>query len=157
MDMFVIEGGSRLKGRIPLSGAKNAALPIMAAALLTDEKIILHDVPDLSDIRLQIKLLEHLRRLQKNGMWIWGRRVCARKERHFDYQIILFLEAHEARAQFIRYPAHSLGIGHHVEFNRLCGSAKRAAQPRCADFRDARQHSLEGRYDQIVPLPLAIK
>ena len=60
MDMFIIEGGSRLKGRIPLSGAKNAALPIMAAALLTDEKIILHNVPNLSDIHLQSKLLEHL-------------------------------------------------------------------------------------------------
>lgn len=60
MDMFVIKGGPRLKGRIPLSGAKNAALPIMAAALLTDEEIVLDNVPDLADIRHQCKLLEHL-------------------------------------------------------------------------------------------------
>ncbi len=58
--MFVIQGGSRLKGNIPLSGSKNASLPIMSAALLTDEEIILRNVPDLADIRHQCKLLESL-------------------------------------------------------------------------------------------------
>ncbi len=60
MDAFVINGGRRLKGRVRIHGSKNAALPIMAAALLCDEPITLLDVPDLSDIRNMIRLLEAL-------------------------------------------------------------------------------------------------
>ena len=41
MDKFVIQGGSELRGEIPISGAKNAALPAMAAALLTDREVVL--------------------------------------------------------------------------------------------------------------------
>ena len=60
MDSFVIHGGQRLRGRIRVRGAKNAALPLMAAALLTDESLILYDVPDLADIRNMARLLEAL-------------------------------------------------------------------------------------------------
>jgi UDP-N-acetylglucosamine 1-carboxyvinyltransferase len=60
MDAFVIEGGNRLKGTVRINGAKNSALPLMAAALLTDQPIILRDVPDLSDIRNMAKLLGEL-------------------------------------------------------------------------------------------------
>ena len=60
MDAFVIKGGRRLSGRIRVGGAKNAALPLMAAALLTDEPIVLHDVPDLTDIRSMTRLLAEL-------------------------------------------------------------------------------------------------
>lgn len=60
MDAFVIEGGNRLKGAVRINGAKNSALPLMAAALLTDHPIILRDVPDLSDIRNMAKLLGEL-------------------------------------------------------------------------------------------------
>lgn len=60
MDSFVIQGGRRLAGRIRVNGSKNAALPLMAAALLTDDKVTLKDVPDLADIRNMLKLLAEL-------------------------------------------------------------------------------------------------
>jgi len=60
MDAFVIEGGRRLDGRIRVNGSKNAALPLLAATLLTDEPLTLRDVPDLADIRNMTRLLGEL-------------------------------------------------------------------------------------------------
>lgn len=60
MDTFVIEGGRRLDGRVTINGAKNAALPLMAAALLTTDPVTLRDVPPLADIRSMQKLLAEL-------------------------------------------------------------------------------------------------
>jgi UDP-N-acetylglucosamine 1-carboxyvinyltransferase len=60
MDTFVIEGGRRLEGRVTVNGAKNAALPLMAAALLTNEPVTLRDVAPLADIRNLQKLLNEL-------------------------------------------------------------------------------------------------
>jgi len=58
MEQLKIIGGQRLVGEVRVSGAKNAALPILAASLLTAEDLVLHNVPDLSDVRTMIKLLE---------------------------------------------------------------------------------------------------
>jgi UDP-N-acetylglucosamine 1-carboxyvinyltransferase len=60
MDSFVIQGGKRLYGRVRINGSKNAALPLMAAALLTDQPVTLRDVPDLADIGNMRKLLAEL-------------------------------------------------------------------------------------------------
>ena len=60
MDSFVIEGGSRLRGTLRIAGSKNAALPVMAAALLASGKSVIADVPNLQDIRSQIELLKLL-------------------------------------------------------------------------------------------------
>src|SRR5512147_1169902 len=57
MDKFVIRGGNPLLGTIRVSGAKNAALPAMAAALLTDEPVILENVPQVRDIETTRRLL----------------------------------------------------------------------------------------------------
>ncbi|MGQ0626766.1 MAG: UDP-N-acetylglucosamine 1-carboxyvinyltransferase [Phycisphaerales bacterium] len=57
MDRFEINGGSRLTGRLTVKGAKNAALPLMAAALLTDGPVTLRDVPELEDLGSMMKLL----------------------------------------------------------------------------------------------------
>ncbi|MDP8298919.1 MAG: UDP-N-acetylglucosamine 1-carboxyvinyltransferase [Candidatus Tantalella remota] len=57
MDKLVIEGGRTLSGSIKISGAKNACLPILAATLLTDEKCVIRNVPDLKDISTMVKLL----------------------------------------------------------------------------------------------------
>ena len=57
MDKFVITGGSALRGQIPTSGSKNSSLPALAAALLTDEPVILHRVPRVRDIRTMERLL----------------------------------------------------------------------------------------------------
>ena len=60
MDSFIIRGGTRLKGKVEISGSKNSALPIVAAGLLTNDKVTLHGVPRLSDIDSMLKLVSEL-------------------------------------------------------------------------------------------------
>ncbi len=57
MDRIRIAGGRRLAGSIPISGAKNAALPLMIASLLSDERLTLENVPDLADVALLKRIL----------------------------------------------------------------------------------------------------
>lgn len=61
MDKFHIIGGRRLEGRVEISGAKNSALPCMAASLLTPETVTLHNLPYVRDIITMRRLLEDLR------------------------------------------------------------------------------------------------
>src|ERR671916_876467 len=60
MDKFRITGGRAVKGRVSISGAKNSALPCLAAALLTPETVTLHNVPYVRDCLTQRRLLEDL-------------------------------------------------------------------------------------------------
>lgn len=60
MDKFIIEGGRPLKGTIRISGSKNAALPILVSSLLTREKCVVSNVPELRDIRTTHQLLKYL-------------------------------------------------------------------------------------------------
>jgi UDP-N-acetylglucosamine 1-carboxyvinyltransferase len=60
MEKLLIEGGARLEGEIRASGSKNAALPILAACVLTDEPITLHRIPRVRDIRTMEKLMSHV-------------------------------------------------------------------------------------------------
>ena len=60
MDRFEIEGGVPLKGTVPITGAKNAALPILAATLLCEGETVLERIPDLRDIRTMLELLREL-------------------------------------------------------------------------------------------------
>jgi UDP-N-acetylglucosamine 1-carboxyvinyltransferase len=60
MEKFVIHGGVPLSGELTAAGNKNAALPILAACLLTDEELILHRVPRIRDTEAQLALLERL-------------------------------------------------------------------------------------------------
>jgi UDP-N-acetylglucosamine 1-carboxyvinyltransferase len=59
MDRINIVGGRRLKGTIPISGAKNAALPLMIASLLTGERLTLKNVPNLADVNLLARILRN--------------------------------------------------------------------------------------------------
>jgi UDP-N-acetylglucosamine 1-carboxyvinyltransferase len=59
MDKFRITGGTPLEGTIPVSGSKNAALPVLAACLLTDEPVVLHGVPHVRDLKTMEALLRH--------------------------------------------------------------------------------------------------
>ena len=59
MDKFRIRGGARLEGKLPVSGAKNSALPALAACLLTDEKVTLRRIPQVRDIRTMERLLSY--------------------------------------------------------------------------------------------------
>ena len=60
MSRFVIEGGYPLRGTIRPAGNKNGALPMLAACLLTDEPVILHNVPDIEDVQVMLNLLANL-------------------------------------------------------------------------------------------------
>jgi UDP-N-acetylglucosamine 1-carboxyvinyltransferase len=60
MDKLKIVGGLPLKGEVKIAGAKNAALPILCACLLTDQPITLRNVPDLQDVRTMLKLLQEI-------------------------------------------------------------------------------------------------
>ena len=60
MDKILVHGGHPLSGSIKISGSKNSALPIIAAALLTRDPCVLHRVPDLSDTNYMLQILMHL-------------------------------------------------------------------------------------------------
>lgn len=60
MDKFVVSGGATLDGEVPISGAKNAALPILAASLLSPEPLQLANLPDLRDVHTMLRLLKIL-------------------------------------------------------------------------------------------------
>jgi len=59
MDRIKINGGRRLEGQIPISGAKNAALPLLIASLLTDDRLTLKNVPNLADVNLLMRILRN--------------------------------------------------------------------------------------------------
>jgi UDP-N-acetylglucosamine 1-carboxyvinyltransferase len=69
-ERFIVEGGRRLEGTIRPGGNKNAALPILAATLLTDDAVILRNLPDIQDVRVMLQILEGVgatvERLEKN-------------------------------------------------------------------------------------------
>ena len=58
MDQFLIQGGHPIDGEVVISGAKNAALPLLAATLLASTPMTLTNVPDLKDVTTLIKLIE---------------------------------------------------------------------------------------------------
>lgn len=67
---YIVNGGFSLNGEVEISGNKNAALPCLAATLLTDDEIILKNIPDIKDVRVMINLLETIgstvKRIDKN-------------------------------------------------------------------------------------------
>jgi UDP-N-acetylglucosamine 1-carboxyvinyltransferase len=60
MAVYNITGGKQLSGTITIGGSKNATLPIICATLLTEEKCVLKNVPEISDVYVLIKILEDL-------------------------------------------------------------------------------------------------
>src|SRR3978361_1246480 len=60
MQSFEVRGGKKLSGEITPQGAKNEALQIISAVLLTSEKVTITNIPDIIDVNLQIELLEEL-------------------------------------------------------------------------------------------------
>lgn len=83
MDKFIIEGGIPLKGEVTPAGNKNAALPLLAACILTDEPVILHNVPDIQDVRTMRNLIMSLGvQIDDLGGGVW--KVHAREVRPTD-------------------------------------------------------------------------
>jgi UDP-N-acetylglucosamine 1-carboxyvinyltransferase len=95
MDSILVRGGRRLKGSIPISGAKNACLALMPAALLTDEPVTLTNAPRLSDIRTMTQLLESLgcevASLQGGRVIVIGTEAIA--SHRADYEIVRKMRA----------------------------------------------------------------
>ena len=60
MEKFIIEGGTPLSGTIVPAGNKNAALPALAASLLTREEVVLRNIPRIRDVEAMLELLRHL-------------------------------------------------------------------------------------------------
>ena len=60
MDKFIINGPCKLKGKVNISGSKNASLPILAATLLFDKPVEISNLPGVKDIETMLKLLESL-------------------------------------------------------------------------------------------------
>jgi UDP-N-acetylglucosamine 1-carboxyvinyltransferase len=94
---LLIEGGSRLVGRVPISGSKNAVLPILAACLLTEEECRLKNVPRIEDVTTMVRLLEgmgvHFRWLDPQQLQVSAERL-ARSE-------VLAAMASRMRASFL--------------------------------------------------------
>ena len=60
MEQYIIKGGKPLRGEVSISGYKNAALGIIAAAVMTDETVKIENVPDISDIDILLKVITEL-------------------------------------------------------------------------------------------------
>ena len=60
MDKFLITGGVKLEGEVRISGAKNAVLPLLAATILTDDPVTIHNVPNLKDVHTISKIIAGL-------------------------------------------------------------------------------------------------
>ena len=75
MDTILVRGGRRLQGEVAVAGAKNAALPILFATLLTDAPCVLRNLPDVVDVRTTLRLLEDLGAVVER--FDGGARICA--------------------------------------------------------------------------------
>jgi len=85
-ETFIIRGGRKLKGRIEVSGAKNAAFPVLMATLLTTEECTLHNVPLIGDVRAMLEILKSIgveyRFLSEHTLKIRAKRLTIGQVRH---------------------------------------------------------------------------
>ena len=83
MERFIIEGGYQLQGHITPAGNKNAALPLIAATLLTDQEIVLHNVPQIGDVKTKIALIKSLGiEAEQRGNHTWAFRATNIDDSH---------------------------------------------------------------------------
>lgn len=82
MDKYIIKGGTPLTGEVEISGAKNAALGILAAAIMTDETVTIDNLPDVKDINVLIDAIEGIgatvHRVNRHCVKINGKYDCVR-------------------------------------------------------------------------------
>ena len=82
MDTIHIHGGVSLQGNVKIQGSKNAALPILAATILTKEKNIIYNCPKISDVYLMLNILKSLGgrvKWEENGVCIDAENICIRE------------------------------------------------------------------------------
>lgn len=93
MDKLVIRGGRPLRGEVWVSGAKNAALPLMAASLLTDGELHLENIPSLGDVRTIATLLQHLGVKVEGGAPVLTLRAGALRTFEAPYDLVRTMRA----------------------------------------------------------------
>src|SRR6185312_2385824 len=87
MESFLIKGGVPLHGEVVISGSKNAALPIMAATLLTNEPCVIRNIPNLSDTRFMVEILKSLgaeTKFQNGTLTIRAKKIRG----YADYELV---------------------------------------------------------------------
>ena len=94
MEQYVIKGGTPLKGDVEIGGAKNAALAILAAAVMTDDSVIIRNVPDVRDVNVLLGAIEdigaHVERIERNVVKINGSTISGLS---VDYEYIKKIRA----------------------------------------------------------------
>ncbi len=94
MEQYVIKGGTPLKGDVEIGGAKNAALAILAAAVMTDDSVIIRNVPDVRDVNVLLGAIEdigaHVERIERNVVMINGSTISGLS---VDYEYIKKIRA----------------------------------------------------------------
>jgi UDP-N-acetylglucosamine 1-carboxyvinyltransferase len=94
MQLFEIAGGNRLKGAIEVGGAKNAALPVMAATILVDGETVLRNVPDLADVRQMQVLLSRLGvKSERDSEGVLRLRTEDEMTTHAEYELVSKMRA----------------------------------------------------------------
>ncbi|XOU94791.1 MAG: UDP-N-acetylglucosamine 1-carboxyvinyltransferase [Candidatus Kerfeldbacteria bacterium] len=93
MAKFVIQGGNSLSGEVEISGAKNAALKMMAAAILTDDEVVLTNVPDISDIRTMQEVLAKLGAKVEFSDHVMTINCSGIKDAQPDYELVKHIRA----------------------------------------------------------------
>ncbi|MCL4870894.1 MAG: UDP-N-acetylglucosamine 1-carboxyvinyltransferase [Anaerolineae bacterium] len=96
-DAFVIEGGVPLQGTVKASGNKNAAIKLLPACLLTDQPVVLHNIPDIVDVRVALAILQDLgAEVTDLGGGSWRIHAARIEKTHIDFQL-----ASQSRASFV--------------------------------------------------------
>ena len=79
MEQYIIKGGNPLVGEVEIGGAKNAALPILAAAIMTDETVTIDNLPDVNDINVLLEAIEgigaEVNRIDRHSVTICGKNI----------------------------------------------------------------------------------
>ena len=88
MEKFIIKGGTPLRGEVQISGAKNAAVAIIPAAILAEDKCVLENVPSISDVDVALEILSsmgaQIRRLSKSKIEVDTSSIKAEKNSRLD-------------------------------------------------------------------------
>ena len=89
MDKFIINGGKRLQGTVNISGAKNAAVAIIPAAILADGPCTLYNVPEINDVSIDLRILT-----DKSGCDSYSRCGRSLRDGAFNESELLFFKHH---------------------------------------------------------------
>ena len=97
MEQYAIRGGNPLEGEVVIAGAKNAALGILAAAIMTDDEVVIENVPFVSDTRTLLKAIENIgatvRYIDRHTVSICGKGISGDRDLSVDDEYIRKIRA----------------------------------------------------------------